>query len=271
MAKNTVENIALRLRAVLEILAAQEPSDANRISRARVLAGALEKVPLEGKEAEELASGAVRGERALDTATSKLVKAGWITKESRSGWAITPEGRQALQDFPHTGNLIDALAGRPLAPATTLDPTSPAGVAHAETGQVVEDAVREAATVPSVPEEAHGSRQTIDRSEPTFPQPDAVAVVGDLGNALGAVDWDPANSDLQLNFDRSNELWRLTADLPAGQYEYKVALNGSWEENYGQDGHPDGTNMEIHHAGGPVTFLYDHATHTVITKTDVNS
>ena len=44
-----------------------------------------------------------------------------------------------------------------------------------------------------------------------------------------------------MAFDPADRLWKLTADLPAGQYEFKAAINGSWDENYGQDGAPNGS------------------------------
>lgn len=264
MAKNTVENTALRLKAVLEVLAAEDPAAERRISRGEVLAAAVSKVPLTGSEAEVLPTGVVRGERTLSNASSKLVKAGWITKEGRAGWSITASGRQALQEFPETADLLAAMNGK--APAASA--VSPAAE---EVEEVVEEALQEAVSVPEVPQERHGAHQEPEFSEPSFPQPDAVVIAGNLGGALGAADWDPTEAGLQLTFDRSDELWKLTADLPAGHYEYKVALNGSWEENYGLYGHRDGGNLDMAHDGGPLTFLYDHATHTVVTKPDASA
>ena len=264
--KYTVENTALRLKAVLEVLAAEDPSAQRRISRGEVLAAATTRVPLEGRESELLASGAARGERALATATSKLVKAGWISKEGRAGWSITVHGRQALKDFPQTADLLAAMDGTvPAADASAAAADTPEAAAEA----VVEEALQEAVAEPELPQEQHGAHQAAELPEPSFPQPDTVVVAGNLG-VLGGADWDPADPKLQLTFDRSDELWKLTADLPAGHYEYKVALNGSWDENYGRDGHRDGANLDMVHDGGPLTFLYDHATHLVITKPDVS-
>ena len=258
--KNTVENTALRLKAVLEVLAAEDPSAERRISRGEVLSAAVTRVPLEGREAELLASGAARGERALATATTKLVKAGWIIKEGRVGWSITAHGRRALAEFPVTDDLLAAMDN----PAPTAEDPS---AADPET--VIEEALQESVTVPQVPQEQHGAHQAAESPEPSFPQPGAVVVAGNFGGIVGGNDWDPAGAELQLTFDRSDELWKLTLDLPAGHYEYKVALNGSWEENYGRDGHRDGSNFEMSHDGGSLTFLYDHGTHLVITKPDV--
>lgn len=280
-----MKNTAHRLKAVLEVLAAEDPSAERRISRGEVLAAAITRVPLEGREEELLAGGAARGERALSTASAKLVKAGWITKEGRAGWSITAHGRQALKDFPDTDALLKAMEGgapegsgsNPAEGTGNDSGTGAAGTGTKGTGgpaadaaaeEVLEEALLEAAA-PEIPQEQHGAHRTMHPVRPSFPQPDAVVLAGTVGRALGCADWDPASEDLQMKFDRSDELWNLTADLPAGHYEFKVALNGSWDENYGQDGHRDGANLDIQHAGGPLTFLYDHATHLVVTKPDV--
>lgn len=260
MGKDTVENTALRIRAVLEILAAEDPSSTVKISRGDVLEGAFARVPLEGRETETLSTGVTRGERGLVTATTKLAKAGWILKEGRSGWSITETGRKALLDFPDTESLLDAMNGKPA-------PAASAAAEHTE--EVVEEAVRESVEVAAVPE-THGASESADVPEPSFPQPGSVVLAGDLGSAVGAADWDPASEELSFTFDRHDELWKLTLDLPAGQYAYKVALDGSWDENYGHDAHRDGSNIEIQHDGGALTFLYDHATHAVVTKQDVS-
>ncbi|WP_412178029.1 alpha-amylase family glycosyl hydrolase [Pseudarthrobacter chlorophenolicus] len=94
------------------------------------------------------------------------------------------------------------------------------------------------------------------------PQPDSVAVAGSLNKAMGcAADWDPACAQAKLVLDPADRIWRVQADLPAGTYEYKAALNGNWDTNYGADGQPAGQNIVLNHPGGPVTFRYDNSTH----------
>ena len=51
--------------------------------------------------------------------------------------------------------------------------------------------------------------------------------------------------------------------MPAGAYEYKVAINRSWTENYGAGGAPGGANIPLTAPGGTVTFTYDDATHVI--------
>ena len=95
--------------------------------------------------------------------------------------------------------------------------------------------------------------------------PVSVTVAGTLQDELGCPgDWQPdcANTHLTQNLD--DLVWRATFSLPAGDYEYKAALNDTWGENYGAGGVFDGANIPVS-AGGPtdVTFYYDHASHWV--------
>jgi maltose-binding protein MalE len=76
-------------------------------------------------------------------------------------------------------------------------------------------------------------------------------------------EWDPAceATGMELGDDG---LYRLTVELPAGDYEFKVALDGAWTVNYGSDGAQDGPNYTFSMAAaGTVTFTYDPETHLV--------
>ncbi|WP_411376539.1 alpha-amylase family glycosyl hydrolase [Arthrobacter sp. MPF02] len=96
------------------------------------------------------------------------------------------------------------------------------------------------------------------------PQPDSVTVAGSLNQAMGCTEpWQPSCEQAMMTLDPADRIWRLTVDLPAGQYEYKAALNGSWDENYGKDGQFNGQNIVLDHHGGPVTFRYDNSTHVL--------
>jgi pullulanase-type alpha-1,6-glucosidase len=95
--------------------------------------------------------------------------------------------------------------------------------------------------------------------------PGTVAVVGSLQSELGCPgDWQPECPQTRLQpVAGSPDVFRATFDVPAGSYEYKVALNNSWDENYGAGGAPGGANIAITAPVGPVTFTYDHATHVI--------
>ncbi|QCP00513.1 alpha-amylase [Arthrobacter sp. 24S4-2] len=96
-----------------------------------------------------------------------------------------------------------------------------------------------------------------------IPQPDTVTVAGSLDSELGCPDdWQPACDAAFMTLDPADKVWRLTVpDLPAGTYEFKAALNGGWDENYGAGGAFNGGNIVLEHPGGAVTFRYDHSTH----------
>jgi hypothetical protein len=103
-----------------------------------------------------------------------------------------------------------------------------------------------------------------DADVETHPQPEAVAVAGDFNIILGAPEnWAPQYDEAQMEFDFLDQLWKKSAELPAGFYTFKIALNRSWDENYGAYGVFDGPNHELHHAGGTVTIRYNHSTRDI--------
>ena len=91
------------------------------------------------------------------------------------------------------------------------------------------------------------------------PSPASVTIVGSLQNEVGcASDWDPACAATMLTYDAIDGVWQATFPIPAGNYEYKVALNGNWTES-----HP-GANVALTLAATTnVKFYYSHATHSV--------
>ncbi len=107
---------------------------------------------------------------------------------------------------------------------------------------------------------------SITTAAPPPPGPGySVALVGSLQSELGcAGDWDPACDATELNFDAADDVWQRTFDVPAGSWEYKVALNNSWDENYGAGGAPGGANIPLNLAEAKsVKFYYDHKSHWV--------
>lgn len=75
--------------------------------------------------------------------------------------------------------------------------------------------------------------------------------------------WDPACESTGM-VKGDDGLYRLTVTLPAGEYEYKVALDGAWTVNYGSDGAQDGPNYTLSLAAdSEVTFTYNPETKLV--------
>lgn len=97
------------------------------------------------------------------------------------------------------------------------------------------------------------------------PPPELVVIPGTLQSAVGCSgDWQTECESTALIYNADKDVWEGTFNLPAGAYEYKVALNGSWAENYGLNGVRDGPNIPLVLAEDTaVTFTYDHKTHQV--------
>ena len=80
--------------------------------------------------------------------------------------------------------------------------------------------------------------------------------------------WDPACEATGM-VEGDDGLFTLTVELPAGDYEFKVALDGDWTVNYGSDGAQDGPNYALSLAAdSTVTFTYDPETHMVEIATE---
>jgi hypothetical protein len=264
-----------RLKAVLDGLA-KARQEGTAAGGSAVLAEAIAAYPFDEREGELLSGGIPRGHKALTTATSKLVKAGWISK-GRGGWKITEEGLAASAAFPDGASLAAALAaGTPVPPlsaeAKSRKPRTKAGATQqvakvAAAAASAPSAVTEAAAEEAAPAPAEVAAEEAAPAAPSFPQPDAVALAGNFATVLGcSSDWQPEFEQVQMQLDPSDQLWKLEVELPAGSYAYKAAINRSWDENYGAFGQRDGANHEIHHAGGPVRFHYDHRTKDVTVR-----
>ena len=78
--------------------------------------------------------------------------------------------------------------------------------------------------------------------------------------------WDAASN--QMTYDAELGLFTYTfKDVPAANYEYKIAINGSWDENYGAGGVRDGANYAVTVPQQmDVTVYYNHTTHNSVTS-----
>lgn len=105
---------------------------------------------------------------------------------------------------------------------------------------------------------------TVTTTDPV-PKHDSVTVAGDLQSELGCPgDWQPECAQTHLAFDTSDGKWHGTFTLPAGSYQWKVAIDDSWAENYGAGGARDGDNLPltVPAGGGSYVFTFDQGTHT---------
>jgi len=105
---------------------------------------------------------------------------------------------------------------------------------------------------------------SVDAGAPTEPGPGelVVTVPGSHNSEMGCPgDWQPDCADARLEL-RPGGVYAGTFRLPAGSYEYKVAVGGSWSENYGAGGVRDGANVPyVLDAEQDVTFVYDPVSH----------
>jgi len=97
------------------------------------------------------------------------------------------------------------------------------------------------------------------------PNPTSVTIAGSLQSEAGCPgDWQPDCAATHLTYDANDDVWQGTFHLPADSYEYKAALNNSWDENYGLHASAGGDNIPLNlPAESDVKFYYDHKSHWV--------
>jgi glucan 1,4-alpha-glucosidase len=79
-----------------------------------------------------------------------------------------------------------------------------------------------------------------------------------------AGDWDPACAATHLTYDANDDVWQGTWTVPDGSWEYKAAINDSWNENYGLHAVSGGANIPLNlGASTSVKFYYDHKSHWI--------
>jgi pullulanase-type alpha-1,6-glucosidase len=100
--------------------------------------------------------------------------------------------------------------------------------------------------------------------------PDLVTLAGSFQSELGCTgDWQPDCEATALSYEPANDVWRGTFTIPAGTWEHKVAIDGSWALNYGRDAVVDGDNIRLVLSGETeVTFLFSHRTGWVANDQD---
>ena len=97
---------------------------------------------------------------------------------------------------------------------------------------------------------------TVTTAEPE-PAVDSVTVAGSLQSELGCPDdWQPGCAATHLTFDRTDGRWHGTFTVPAGDYEWKVAIDDSWDVNYGAGGAAGGSNLALSVPAGGATYVF---------------
>ncbi|HTQ79536.1 MAG TPA: pullulanase-type alpha-1,6-glucosidase, partial [Thermoanaerobaculia bacterium] len=100
---------------------------------------------------------------------------------------------------------------------------------------------------------------------PPAAQPGSVTLAGSLQSEIGCSgDWQPDCAATHLGFDTTDGIWQGSWTVPAGAYEYKAAINDSWNENYGLHATFNGSNIPLNvPTTSSVKFYYDSSTHWV--------
>ena len=100
---------------------------------------------------------------------------------------------------------------------------------------------------------------------PAAAEPATVTVAGSFQQELGCPDdWQPECAATHLTLDPDDGVWQASFSLPAGTWEYKAALDGTWDENYGAGAVRDGPNIGLSLTEpSQVKFFYDDETHWI--------
>ncbi|MCH6231589.1 pullulanase-type alpha-1,6-glucosidase [Microbacterium sp. CFH 31415] len=125
---------------------------------------------------------------------------------------------------------------------------------------------RVALAAPEQPEEPEAPEEP-EPQEPT--DYGFVSVPGSFNSEAGCPgDWQPDCAAVQME-EQAGGIWRLSvANLAAGDYAYKVAVEKSWNENYGAGGASGGSDIVLKHAGGAITFYFDSRTKNIWSTAD---
>ncbi len=97
--------------------------------------------------------------------------------------------------------------------------------------------------------------------------PPAVTIAGSLQSELGCPgDWQAECAATHLTYDAGDDVWQGTFSLPAGSYEYKAALNDSWDGELRPARAAGRAKHRADRCAAPtasVKFYYDHKSHWV--------
>ncbi|PWB51614.1 MAG: DUF3372 domain-containing protein [Anaerolineales bacterium] len=101
--------------------------------------------------------------------------------------------------------------------------------------------------------------------------PDTATIAGTMQSELGCSgDWMPGCEVTNLTYDANSDVWKGIFNVTPGNDQdkngprYKVALNGTWDWNYGKNASRGGTDIPlVVDAPIEVSFYYDNKTHLV--------
>ncbi len=103
------------------------------------------------------------------------------------------------------------------------------------------------------------------------PVPDTATIAGTMQSELGCSgDWMPGCEVTNLTYDANSDVWKGTFNVTPGNDQdkngprYKMALNGTWDLNYGKNASRGGADIPlVVEAPIDVSFYYDNKSHLV--------
>ncbi|MFO7719083.1 MAG: T9SS type A sorting domain-containing protein [Gillisia sp.] len=93
-----------------------------------------------------------------------------------------------------------------------------------------------------------------------------VVLAGSFQDEIGCFgDWVPDCTNTALIYNSGSGLFEGDFNIPTGCYEYRVVLENSWQNSFGQEGIHNGLNYIIYIPENPdiIHFTYDPVTHVV--------
>lgn len=238
----------VRLRTTLALLADRQAAG-TAVTPSELMAQAVAEVPFDATEAELLSGGIPRGYKALTTATSKLVKAGWLVK-GRAGWTATEDGVRAVRAFDDADQFVNAmLSGAPIpehVKAPVHAPPSPEQLGEESTDSAEASSDAPSTSAPSALSDSSDLPDSADSSDssgtedPTPPDvtptiEEVPAEPSELDDTSSAVEDAPessvsdTSSGSESGTSDSSDAWH---DQPQS-----VTLSGDFDPLFGEAGH----------------------------------
>ncbi|WP_051624036.1 alpha-amylase family glycosyl hydrolase [Clostridium akagii] len=95
-----------------------------------------------------------------------------------------------------------------------------------------------------------------------------IVVPGTMQQNVGGTNWDATSPETTMDYI-GNGIYTLTLkSIPAGSYQYKVATDGTWTENYGEGAKLGGDNIEMDvPTTEDVTFWYNDDSNLIVDST----
>ncbi len=212
-----------------------------------------------------VADGPVAPAASLDLALA-LPTAGAALTGSTPVAATTPD---VWQQTSFASRVVGGTDWTPLGTAESNSPRVFAPLTGVADGTLVEyRAVTTDASGARAAASTYGSVGfAVDGAVAVEPPPDVlgnlqVSVPGSYQHTVvGCGDWDPACTATVLAY-QGNGLYAGTFAVPAGDYEYKIAIDGTWDVSYGAGGALGGGNVAFSLAApADVTFVFDEVSH----------